>query len=206
MRVVVFALTVCLGLLTSSCAYVQTHKNVAEVGSYFDGKMLDVQTLSLHQQGERWYLSAHKAKFKLSYPTIHDSVFRRNDFMPEFKLIGKESEGRVYHAISGHAAQILQRKDGYYQLRALAEEMQRTPGEWVESLPGAIRRPIAAEIDGKQVFYMAEQRVPKNKKLLSKALSQLDFVIVDIPATIAYNVAIPFMAPFVFFYEFSQNE
>ena len=37
-------------------------------------------------------------------------------------------------------------------------------------------------------------------------LQEADFVLVDIPGTLAYNVAIPIMAPIIFFSEFFSNE
>lgn len=194
------------GLMISSCAYVQTHKNVEELGSYFEGELLDANSMSLHKKGDQWYLSAHKAKFKLSYPIVHDSVFRRNDFSPEFKLIRSHNSEVIYHPISSYAAQILQKTDGYFQLRGLADEIHRTPGKWVSDISGSQQYPIVAEIGGKQVFYMEERRIPEKKLFLSKALGKIDLIAIDMPATIIYNVAIPIMAPFVFFYEFSTTD
>lgn len=207
MKRTLYAIILCFGVLLSSCAYVQTHKNVEELGSYFDGELLSKQSMALYKRGDQWYLSATKARFKLHYPVVHDSVFQKNDSSPEFRLIPGRNDSVVYHPISAYAAQILQRSDGYYQLRALSDEIHRTAGEWVEELPGAQRVPIAAEIGGKQsVFYMEEKRVPQNKPLWSKALGKVDFILIDVPASVVYNVAIPFMAPFVFFYEFSRDD
>lgn len=192
--------------MLSSCAYVQTHKNVEELGSYFEGHILSTDTLGLYKHNNQWYLSAQTARFKLSYPSVHDSIFRRNDSSPEFKLIPSHSNSLVYHPISSAAAQILQRSDGYFQLRALGEDIYRTGGTWVSELQGAQHFPIAAEIGGKQVFYMEEKRVPESKPIFSRVLGKVDFVLIDIPGTLLYNVAIPFMVPFVFFYEFSQED
>lgn len=206
MKRALYAFILCLGLLLSSCAYVQTHKNVEEIGSFFEGQVLDTRTLGLYKQNNQWYLAATKARFKLSYPVVHDSIFRRNDFSPEFKLLPTQNDKLIYHPISEYAAQILQKSDGYFQLRALGDEIHRNGGEWVEQLPGAVRVPIAAEIGGKPTFFMEEKRVPEKKPVWSKALGKLDLVFIDTPATIIYNVAIPFMAPFVFFYEFSHED
>lgn len=206
MRKVLPALMIGIGLALSSCAYVQTHKNVEEIGSYYEGGVLDAKTMGLYKRGGVWYLSAYKAQFKLSYPVVHDSVFRRNDFSPEFRLMDTPGREVIYHPISASAADVLLSGDGYFQLRALSDEIHRTPGEWTTDLAGAQKYPILAEIGGKQIYYMEEKRVPANKPLVSKILGKLDFVIVDIPSTIVYNVAIPVMAPFVFFYEFTHED
>lgn len=206
MKRVLHAIILCLGLLISSCAYVQTHKNVEEIGSYFEGQILDTQSMGLYKHGDKWYLSARKAKFKLTYPIVHDSIFRKNDFSPKFKLIDSHEYCIVYHPISSYAARILQRSDGYFQLRALGDDIYRSGGEWVSDLSGAQRIPISAEIGGKQVFYMEEKRVPANKPFWSTMLGKVDLILIDVPFTLAYNVAIPIMAPFVFFYEFTHED
>lgn len=191
--------------MMSSCAYIQTHKNVEEIGSHFEGEVLNANTIALYKYNDQWYLSAQKASFKLSYPIVHDSVFRKNDSSPQFTLT-HQSEHYIYHPISSYAAYILQQKDGYFQLNELVNEIQRTPGTWVDKLPGAQRYPIFAEIGGKQMAYMEDKRVPSSKLFVSKVLGKIDFVVVDVPGTILYNVAIPIMAPFVFFYEFVHGE
>lgn len=207
MKKALYAVMVSVGLSVSSCAYVQTHKNVEELGSYIEGKVLNKESIGLYKQGEQWYVSATPARFKLSHPTVHDTVFRKNDVTPELKLIAEKKGNVVYHPVSPYAAQILQRSDGYFQLRALSDEIQRTGGAWVEQLPGARHVPIAAEVAGKKnTFFIEEERVPKNKPLWSKALGTVDFIVVDIPASLVYNVAIPIMAPFVFFYEFAHED
>lgn len=192
-------------MLVSSCAYVQTHKNVEEQSTYYEGKVLSTENVRLYRQDGKWYLAAERAKFRLTYPNVHDEVFRRNMTEPKFKLLELD-EQIMYHAISSHAAEILQRRDGYFKLDALAEEIQRTPGEWLEELPGAQQHVILAEIAGSHKYYIKQRRVPEKTPIVDKALGTLDFIVVDIPATVAYNVAIPFMAPFVFFYEFSQEQ
>ena len=141
------AVAVSIGLL-SSCAYVQTHKNVEEMGSYFEGEVLDTRDMGLYKKDGRWYISATKAKFKVHYPVVHDSVFRRNDYSPKYELLNTHKQTVVYHPISTYAANILQKSDGYFQLRALGDEIYRTEGAWVEQLPGAARVPISAEIGG----------------------------------------------------------
>ena len=197
-------LTLCFFI--NSCAYIQTHKNVEEIGSHFEGEILNAGTMALYKYKDQWYLSAHRASFKLSYPIVHDSIFRKNDSSPQFNLTNIQSDQSIYHPISSYAAFILQQKDGYFQLSELVNEIQRTSGEWVDKLPGAQRYPILAEIGDKQIAYMEDKRVPSSKLFISKVLGKIDFIVVDVPGTILYNVAIPIMAPFVFFYEFAQGE
>lgn len=207
MKRILRIILISLSLTIISCAYVQTHKNVEEWGSYYEGEVLDASSMMLYKKDDQWYLSAEKAKFKLRYPTVHDSIFRMDDYSPTFRLIHSPEESRVvYHPISVYAAQILQRRDGYFQLSGLVEDMQRTSGKWVDTLPSAQRVPILAEIGGKQTHYLQEKRVPEKKRALNRVLSNVDLVLVDVPATVAYNIAIPIMAPFVFFYEFSRSE
>ena len=195
-----------LGMLLSSCAYVQTHKNVEELGSYYEGQVLSKGAMELYSSGGQWYLSAKKARFKMSYPTVHDSVFRRNDYAPTFSLIDNANHETIYHRISPIAASVLMQPNGYFSLSALAEEISRTPGEWLTELPGAQRHAILADIAGNDHHYTETNRVPEKKDLAIQALGKLDFIVVDVPLTVAYNVAIPLMAPFVFFYEFLSKD
>lgn len=193
-------------LALSSCAYLQTHKNVEEWGSYYEGEHFSTDATALFKYEGRWYISAQKAHFKLKHPIIYDSVFQKFDKEPTLVLSQLMTDHLIYHPISDSAAQILQRRDGFFQLRALADEVLRTPGDWVDALPGALRVPVLAEIGDGKTFDMQRKRVPENTPTLSYIAGKLDFIIVDIPGTVAYNVAIPLMAPFVFFYEFISGD
>ena len=42
--------------------------------------------------------------------------------------------------------------------------------------------------------------------LATKILKNIDLIVIDVPGTLVYNVAIPFAAPFVFFYEFYHDK
>lgn len=196
----------CFGLMLCSCAYVQTHKRVEEMGSYYEGYLLKSDSMRLFRQGDSWFLSAAKARYKRTFPLVHDSVFRRNNYEPSFELVHDASAPMVYHEISSNAAAILQRSDGYFDLRALVGDMQRCSDTWLEELPGAVSYPIAAHIGGDQSFSIPGSRVPHSTSLSKKALGKLDLVVVDAPLTVGYNVAIPLVAPFVFFYEFLQED
>lgn len=197
------SIIVILLMLCSSCAYVQTHKNVEEMGSYYTGHLLEAGRVELVKSEGRWYIGADAARFRLRYPTIYDSIFREKDNYPYFQLCS-DKEGTEYHPISDYVAGILQKPDGYFDMQGLAEEVAKIPGLWEKNLRNKQRFSIRAELSGKP-FQMEERRVPQKKRLLARALGKLDFVVIDIPGTLAYNVAIPLMAPFVFFYEFYHD-
>ncbi len=195
---------IALMLLCNSCAYMQSHKNVEELGSYYAGHLLDRQRIELVRSGTQWYVGADTARFRLHHPLVYDSVFQETGNHPSFKLI-RLGEQKEYHPISSYTANLLQNKTGYFDMAGLAREIAGTPGTW-EKLPhGSQRYPILAEID-EEPYQMEEKRVPQHKKIAALALGKIDFIVIDIPGTLAYNVAIPLVAPFVFFYEFSRTD
>lgn len=194
-----------VSIALSSCAYLQTHKNVEQAHTHYDGQILRADTMELHRSGDTWYLSARRAKYRLVYPIVHDEVFRKFDTEPSFHLLENSSEN-IYHPISAASAQVLQRRDGYFTLNALAADIKRTPGTWVMDLPNAQRHNIEAEVTGTRKCYMEQQRIPQETPSMDKTLGYLDFVFVDIPGTLLYNVSIPLMAPFVFFSEFLSDD
>ena len=155
--------------LLDSCAYMQTHKNVEEVGSYYEGHLLKQGEMPLYKVGEAWYLGAYPARFKLRYPLIHDSVFQRQESKP------------------------------YFRLKSRGSNMDALP-------PGAHRHAIHAELSGYSSQWIEEYRVPSKKTPTGLVLGKLDFLAIDVPGTLAYNVAIPVIAPFVFFYDFLTND
>lgn len=197
-----------LSFLLPSCAYMQTHKNVEEWGCHYEGGQLQKGELALYAKDGQWYLSAPKARFEKHFPVIHDSVFRKGNNEPRHELIAGSEGGMAYFPISAGTASVLQRADGYADLSLLATEIKSRQQEPLFRLPGASRHPIRAEIDatGKGYANLVGKRTPETTPAINKALSTMDFIIVDIPGTLAYNVAIPFMAPFVFFHEFLSND
>lgn len=207
-RIFLPVLAVC-SLTLSSCAYMQTHKNVRERGCYYEGQLLpppSQEALSLYRKGGEWYLAARKAQFRLKYPVVYDSVFRTYDNEPRHQLLSDgQSHEVVYHPISAGTAAVLQRADGYAELETMAEELRTTPGEWTASLPGAVSYPVRAQIVGDRAVTLLGKRHPSQIPLSNRILSQVDRVLIDFPGTLVYNVSIPFMAPFVFFREFSKN-
>ena len=112
----------------------------------------------------------------------------------------------MYRQISSGTATVLQRTDGYAELNILCDELQNSSAPWIESLPtGAQSCSIKAEIVGSSITW-PERNSATEAPLAIRALSTIDQVLVDWPGTILYNIAIPIMAPFVFFHEFLYEQ
>lgn len=200
-------------LFMNSCAYVQTHKQVEEWGCCYDGKLINNEnssTWNIYKCDGKWYLPAQKVVLTKDYPAIKDTLLFSENNDPVYTI--KEDNDSTcisYHPISAGTAEVLMRADGYAILQDLAEEIKATPGEWRDSLPGAKKYTIKAQIEDRHntvAKLIAGQRTPVETPVINDVLSKLDFIIVDVPGTVIYNVAIPFMAPFKFFSEFLSND
>ncbi len=195
-------------LFLSSCAYTQVHKNVKQRGNYYKGFEADTPT-TVYQSNGKWYIKGQKFNLRLKYPTIYDTVFLEGG-TPELERVGA-SLGVAYQEISSGTAIALRERNGYATLPLLQREMQdlkTTPRNSLKK--GATSHRIRAEIAQDQKPIRVTYAEASNRySLATKSLSYLTFVAVDIPATLAYNVSIPFMAPFYFFYdsydEFTKN-
>ncbi len=190
-------------LLVTSCAYVQTHKNVEERERSYRGHHLTTPT-AVYSRGGQWYLAALPADFRKHYPTVHDTVFQGQE-EAHMRLVGKSGNTPAYQRISEGTARVLMREDGYAELQTLADELRSSPGEWKSSLPGAKAHPVRAQLVGEPAAIIP----PTEKTELSfgtRALSSLAFTFVDVPGTVLYNVAIPLAAPVVFFRDFLSED
>ena len=194
-------------LMLSSCAYVQTHKNVEEMGAYYKGHVLTLQSLRVYHDTstQKWYLNAHPARLKLHYPNVHDSVFKQTNDVPSYRELYVSPEF-VYYPISQSTARVLLTDNGYSQLEVLAEEIQKNGESYVEKKASMTSYPIRAQIAGDSSYRIPLFRVPRQKSVMSHVVGKTEFVLVDVPATLAYNVSIPFIAPFVFFKEFLSKD
>ncbi len=191
-------------LILSSCAYMQTHKNIEESYRQRSGYQLTPE-LELYQAGGRYYLAADKQAYRKDYPAIYDSIFLKGKNEPALIKIGQDST-KVYRSISSGTAQVLQMENGYADLAVLSDELKSSSGEWMTSLPANSRRcKTRAEITGTTTTWLNEE-TPQPVPAGIKALSIIDQVVIDWPGTILYNTAIPIMAPFVFFHEFLNEE
>lgn len=194
-------------LCLSSCAYLQTHKNVKEAFHKCEGYRL-VEPLQLYSAGGSWYLAVQPETMRLHYPTLHDSIFLENNTEPSYSTISADRPLQ-YRRISGSTAKVLLRSDGYYTISSLMEEIHALDGEPQKSLPaGATRHQIHALVEAHPRDNTATlvSRKPESTPVVGQVLSAVDFVCIDLPGSVAYNVAIPVMAPFVFFYNFIHED
>lgn len=188
----------------SSCAYLQTHKNIEEGYQQRQGYHLTPQ-LELYRAGDSYYLAAEKYTFRKDYPAIYDSIFLKENNEPALIKLNQNSE-KVYHSISNGTAQVLLLKDGYADLVVLSDELKSDSGEWITTLPANSQRcQTNAEITGDATSWLNDEE-PTPIPVGIQALSIIDRVIIDWPGTLLYNAAIPIMAPFVFFYDFLNEK
>lgn len=190
--------------ILSSCAYMQTNKNVRENSRTHTGYQI-TPSLSLHKAGGTYYLEAEQQQLRKHYPVIHDTAFLKHHNKPWFETAGDETQ-KAYHPISSSTAEIIQRKDGYIELSTLKAELEENADSWTTTLPAGARSCLVkAEVKGESETWPGNaQPIPVTSAAL--ILGAADFVCVDIPGTILYNAAIPFMAPIIFFYEFLTEE
>ncbi len=190
--------------LLPSCAYMQTHKNVREWGRSYHGHKLEKPT-RLYRSGNSWYIAATPATYGLSHDVLHDNVFYKTN-EPTMKLREEQTGTTAYHRLSASTATILLRSDGYADTETLARELAQSPEPWLDSLPHATTRPVVAELAGPDSAAVTGSPSPAQVPLSYKLLGNLDFVLIDVPGTVAYNVAVPVIVPFVFFYQFLNED
>lgn len=193
----------------SSCAYMQTHKNVSEIGTRYVGAEISTDSLSLYSRAGEWYLAAPKVLLERHYPIIYDTIYLNRDNDPTESVVEENSDGSLlFMPISAGTAKVLQRQDGYAELASLLAESRASGKSAVESLPGGQVHTIHADIEtkGQDTAYYVFKRIPERPGRGIRCLSQLDKYSVDAIGTVVYNVAIPFMAPFRFFSEFFTED
>lgn len=184
----------------TSCAYMQTHKNIEEAQTIRTGYEL-TSDIELYRAGGRYYVAISKQQLRKKYPVIHDSIFLTGNNDPTWQKVGAE-ETTVYHPVSTGTATVLQRQDGYASIEVLADELKNNNDSWVACLPtGAGKCSVKAEITGTNTIWEGNEP-PQSCSMLTRFVSIVDQVCIDWPGTLAYNVAIPVMAPFVFFHQF----
>ena len=192
--------------LLPSCAYMQTHKNIEEMGCTYEGSELTGKNLSLHRKGNQWYLGSPLGVYEKNYPIIHDDVFDRDNNDPTYTAISL-GNSRIYHPISSGTAACLMRDDGYAQTNALVTEILTLQKDPLTDLRGASTHSIRAEIaESASPAIIIRSRAPEETPLLNSTLSILDMCTVDLIGTCAYNCAVPLMAPVRFFIEFFSED
>lgn len=191
-------------ILLSSCAYMQTHKNIEESFCQHTGYHLTPQ-IELYRAGMNYYIAAEQQLLRKHYPIIHDTIFLNDNNEPTYSRIGNTS-AKVYHTISKGTADILQTSNGYASLDVLSDELRTQPGEWLAILPeGASKCAVRAEIVGSPYTWQSNSESP-TAPLAAQILGTADQVIIDWPGTVLYNLSIPIMAPFVFFHQFLNEQ
>lgn len=210
MKKLLFPLVVLLNL--SSCAYVQTHETVQEFFTQRAGDEL-AAPLKLGKVGGSWYLCTKSCAGGVTkrYPVVHDEILLDGHNEPQLKegQGGVDKNAPTAWPISAGTATVLMRVDGYATLETLADEMLRSRAGRLHSLPRDMQfYPVKAQIAGteKPTYLLRDGDAALDLNLAQKAVVQADRVLVDWPLTAAYNCAIPFMAPFVFFYQFLTEE
>ncbi len=190
----------------SSCAYMQTHKNIKEAAHTYRGCELKADNISLHRKGSQWFISAPAGIYSKSFPTIHDDIFDKNDNDPIYRPINN-ADGRCFYPISAGTAASLQRTDGYAQITGLVAEINNQSQSGTSSLTGAATYPIRAEIvNADKPAVLVDSRSPQKTPVGYRIASGVDMCTVDAVGTVVYNVAIPLMAPFRFFWEFCNDK
>lgn len=190
----------------TSCAYVQTHKNVEEAFCRYEGALI-ADSPELYRAGGQYFIAAERCVLSKHYPVVHDEVFFDDHQEPKFHVEQKEGD-KLYYPISAGTALVLQREDGYASLPILRDEVQRHTA--LTHLPKGTRpcvvRAHVAETDVPNAGMTAGPREPGQLPFAVRALSQTEEIVVDWPATFVYNCAVPVMAPFVFFRQFLNEE
>lgn len=188
-------------VLLSSCAYMQTHKNINQQQSGYSLK----PALELYRAGDAYYLAVEKHQIEVHYPIIYDSIFLTGNNNPHLEICNTRGD-KLYRKISQGTALVLQHKTGYADIAVLSDELKNNPSPWLSTLPAQAKRcNICAEITGTAETWLDTENTASSS-LSTQAASTLVQVCVDWPGTILYNAAIPIMAPFVFFYEFLNEE
>ena len=189
----------------SSCAYIQTHKNIEEAGRQHAGYHLN-SPLKLYKGGGQYYLQAEQQQLRIHYPAIHDSIFlNQNNALTLTRTSGETSN--VYFPISKGTGEVMQLQNGYVELETLKDELLDGQINSISSLPaGAHECTIRSTVQGEPVTWLAPAASEPGTNTGTAILSTLDKVLVDWPGTVLYNLAIPVMAPFVFFHQFLNEE
>lgn len=212
MKKLLFLLPLWVGL--SSCAYVQTHENVRECFIDRQGDELRApQPLKLGKVGDSWYVctTACAGGVTKHYPVVHDEILFDGNNEPHLQA-GQGIVTKPHPTawpISSGTATVLMREDGYATLDTLADEMMRNRAGRLESLPRGMQfYPVKAQIAGteKSAYLLTSGETNTELSLAQKVVVQADRILVDWPLTVAYNGAIPFMAPVYFFYQFLNED
>ncbi len=193
-------------LLLPSCAYMQTNKNILEKGAVYEGTELTKDNISLHRKAGQWYIGSPAGLYAKRFPVIHDEVFFKDNNHPTYTL-QQAQPGKVYHRISTGTALSLMRNDGYAQTGALGSEIRSMNTEPLTELRAASTHRILADVVNDELpTTIVGKRSPQEPGVSARLMAGADKYTLDVLGTLGYNIAIPFMAPFVFFSEFLNED
>lgn len=197
-------------LSVSSCAYTQLNKQIEEKATVYNGFAVELP-LSLYSSQGRWYVKVRKIDVQRMRPFVHDSVMLKTGGNVTYGTVKPLSYYTEYQyiSISDGTAAVLQRADGYATLETLCDEIKSNYAGAVPELPESMQHRVYADIKTEQgnIIYVAAGGKPIRQAGIGiKALSKLALVCVDIPGTVAYNAAMPVIAPFLFFHDFITDD
>lgn len=188
----------------------QTNRNIEEMNCHYKGYEI-CDPIRLYCNGGEYYIAGKQVKLQKKYPIVRDEVLRvyNNDPYMIKSPDSSPNDTLYLHPISRGTATVLQRKDGYANREIIQQEIMMHPKQWtpIQSLPHASDCKVqACVVPSSSPSYITGLREPQCVPFWNRALSKIDFVLVDIPGTVVYNVSIPFCAPFIFFKEFLSED
>lgn len=211
-RLSIIAALLCVTAAFTSCAYMQTHKQVAEMGCNYHGNIIskeDCSTWNIYQSEGKWYIPTQEVTLYKDYPVVKDTILHTENNEPQYLIKeAKEPKKVAYFQISDGTAQVLIRRDGYANIEDLVSEITALSSTPKTALRGATKHPILADIVApckKEKSIILGERTPEDTPFINQLLSKVDLVLVDVPGTVLYNLAIPIMSPIKFFSEFNIN-
>lgn len=203
--------TLAAALLLPQCAYVQTSREVANLGTEYEGYNLGTVDAVWKKDGQ-YFVRCNACRYTLNYPWVHDTVLLTN-LQTTYTLQPLDGPPRAaFHPISQEVAYALMQTNGYDMTESLNQDIARQGGAWIsaDTFPTATatRTPLRAELCNTpgqpESEVIAAGKVKQLWAPLRWTLAGLDAVFIDVPATAAYNVAIPLVVPFAAFRESAQ--
>lgn len=195
----------------SQCAYVQTSRQVANLGTEYEGYNLGTVDAVWQKDGQ-YFVRCNACRYTLNYPWVHDTVLLTN-LQTTYTLQPLDGAPRsAFHPISRDVAYALVQTNGYDMMETLNRDIEREGGAWIaaDTFPTAtaVRTPLRAELhntpERPENEVVPAGRVKELWAPLRWSLAGLDAVLIDAPATVLYNAAIPLIVPFAAFRESSQ--
>ncbi len=194
----------------SSCAYTQFNKQIEEKSTVYNGFSVELP-LALYSSQGNWYVKVRRIDVQRIRPFIHDTVMLKDSAPFTYGTEKPLSHYTDYQyiKISDGTASVLRRADGYATLETLCDEIKSNYRSATKEIPEGIQHRVYAEIKTVQgnIAYIAPDGKPiRQPGIGNKVLSKLALVCVDVPGTVVYNVAMPIMAPFLFFRDFLSED